>query len=221
MARLIYSAISSLDGYITDADGAFDWTEPDEQVHTFVNDLNRPVGTYLFCTDAACTTRWPAEHTASLGQASLATTAVIRPGRCVGRSAWCGRRPPRRPAAPGGRGGRAAETASRTPPGSRRSRPWWGSSRRVVVAACLAGRGGMSLRPSGPAGSDGAGRQRVSSSPSARALLAAGRCRMSDPFDAGGVRPSRSRSRWSEVAGGVVACLDSGEAFQVGAVIGA
>jgi dihydrofolate reductase len=47
MARLIYSAISSLDGYIEDADGKFDWAEPDEEVHAFVNDLVRPVGTYL------------------------------------------------------------------------------------------------------------------------------------------------------------------------------
>ena len=48
MAKLIYSAITSLDGYIADADGNFDWAEPDEEVHTFVNDLQRPVGTYLY-----------------------------------------------------------------------------------------------------------------------------------------------------------------------------
>jgi dihydrofolate reductase len=48
MARLIYSAISSLDGYIEDEDGKFDWAVPDEQVHTFINDLERPVGTYLY-----------------------------------------------------------------------------------------------------------------------------------------------------------------------------
>jgi dihydrofolate reductase len=47
MAKLIYSAITSLDGYIEDEDGKFDWAEPDEEVHTFVNDLHRPVGTYL------------------------------------------------------------------------------------------------------------------------------------------------------------------------------
>lgn len=47
MAKLIYNAISSLDGYIEDADGKFDWAEPDEEVHAFVNDLVRPVGTYL------------------------------------------------------------------------------------------------------------------------------------------------------------------------------
>jgi hypothetical protein len=48
MARLIYSAITSLDGYAADEDGNFHWAEPDEEVHTFVNDLERPVGTYLY-----------------------------------------------------------------------------------------------------------------------------------------------------------------------------
>jgi dihydrofolate reductase len=47
MAKLIYYAISSLDGYIEDAGGRFDWAAPDEEVHAFVNDLARPVGTYL------------------------------------------------------------------------------------------------------------------------------------------------------------------------------
>jgi dihydrofolate reductase len=48
MAKLIYSAITSLDGYVEDKDGNFDWAAPDEEVHTFVNDLERPVGTYLY-----------------------------------------------------------------------------------------------------------------------------------------------------------------------------
>jgi dihydrofolate reductase len=47
-ARLIYTAISSLDGYIADADGKFDWSAPDAEVHAFVNDLERPVGTHLY-----------------------------------------------------------------------------------------------------------------------------------------------------------------------------
>src|SRR5918995_6188679 len=47
MAKLIYYAISSLDGYIEDADGKFDWAEPDAEVHAFVNDRVRPVGTHL------------------------------------------------------------------------------------------------------------------------------------------------------------------------------
>lgn len=48
MAKLIYSAIASLDGYTEDEEGKFDWAEPDEEVHAFVNDLERPVGTYLY-----------------------------------------------------------------------------------------------------------------------------------------------------------------------------
>jgi dihydrofolate reductase len=48
MAKLIYSAITSLDGYVADEEGNFDWAAPDEEVHTFVNDLERPVGTYLY-----------------------------------------------------------------------------------------------------------------------------------------------------------------------------
>jgi dihydrofolate reductase len=48
MAKLIYSAITSLDGYVADESGNFDWAAPDEEVHTFVNDLERLVGTYLY-----------------------------------------------------------------------------------------------------------------------------------------------------------------------------
>jgi dihydrofolate reductase len=46
-ANLIYSAIASLDGYVADARGGFDWAAPDDEVHAFVNDLERPVGTHL------------------------------------------------------------------------------------------------------------------------------------------------------------------------------
>ncbi len=48
MARLIYFSFASADGYIEDADGKFDWATPDEELMDFVNDLERPVGTYLF-----------------------------------------------------------------------------------------------------------------------------------------------------------------------------
>jgi dihydrofolate reductase len=48
MGSLIYSTIGSLDGYSEDRDGKFDWAAPDEEVHRFVNDLERPVGTYLY-----------------------------------------------------------------------------------------------------------------------------------------------------------------------------
>jgi dihydrofolate reductase len=45
---LIYSAIASLDGYVEDEHGKFDWAAPDEEVHAFVNDLEREVTTYLY-----------------------------------------------------------------------------------------------------------------------------------------------------------------------------
>jgi dihydrofolate reductase len=48
MAKLIYSAIASLDGYVEDSEGRFDWAAPDEDLHGFVNDLERPIGTYLY-----------------------------------------------------------------------------------------------------------------------------------------------------------------------------
>lgn len=48
MARLIYSAIQSLDGYVADATGAFDWAAPDEAVHRFANELQRPIGMNLY-----------------------------------------------------------------------------------------------------------------------------------------------------------------------------
>jgi dihydrofolate reductase len=48
VAKLIYSTIVSLDGYVADQDGKFDWSMPDEEVHAFVNDLERPIGTYLY-----------------------------------------------------------------------------------------------------------------------------------------------------------------------------
>ena len=47
MAGLIYSTIASLDGFIADEDGKFDWAQPDEEVHAHINDLTRPVGTFL------------------------------------------------------------------------------------------------------------------------------------------------------------------------------
>ncbi|HEY3311357.1 MAG TPA: dihydrofolate reductase family protein [Anaerolineales bacterium] len=47
MAHLIYSALSSLDGYIEDVEGKFDWAAPDEEVHGFINNLERSAGTYL------------------------------------------------------------------------------------------------------------------------------------------------------------------------------
>jgi dihydrofolate reductase len=48
VARLIYSTIASLDGYVADEAGSFDWAAPDEEVHAFVNELERGVGTCLY-----------------------------------------------------------------------------------------------------------------------------------------------------------------------------
>lgn len=48
MANLIYSAITSLDGYVADQEGNFDWAEPSDEVHAFINDQERPIGTYLY-----------------------------------------------------------------------------------------------------------------------------------------------------------------------------
>ena len=48
MGKLIYATISSLDGYVADASGSFDWAAPDEEVHAFVNDLLRPTGIQLY-----------------------------------------------------------------------------------------------------------------------------------------------------------------------------
>src|SRR3954454_15615805 len=48
MGRVRYIAIASLDGYVADADGNFDWSVPDPEVHAFINDLERPIGTQLY-----------------------------------------------------------------------------------------------------------------------------------------------------------------------------
>jgi dihydrofolate reductase len=48
VAKLIYLALASLDGYVADAAGNFDWAEPDPTVHRFINDLERPIGTHLY-----------------------------------------------------------------------------------------------------------------------------------------------------------------------------
>jgi dihydrofolate reductase len=72
MARLIYSAIASADGYVEDAAGSFDWAAPDEELHCFVNDLERPVGTYLYGRRMYQTMLyWETAHTVP-GQPSVA-----------------------------------------------------------------------------------------------------------------------------------------------------
>src|SRR6516162_1549177 len=64
MAKLIYSAITSLDGYVEDKQGKFDWAAPDDEVFAFVNDLERPIGTYLYGRRMYETMRfWETAHT--------------------------------------------------------------------------------------------------------------------------------------------------------------
>jgi dihydrofolate reductase len=48
VGSLVYTGLVSLDGYFVDASGSFDWAMPDAQVHAFVNELERPVGTHLY-----------------------------------------------------------------------------------------------------------------------------------------------------------------------------
>ena len=48
MGELIYMSIQSLDGYVADEQGGFGWAKPDDEVHAFVNDLTRPIGTHLY-----------------------------------------------------------------------------------------------------------------------------------------------------------------------------
>jgi dihydrofolate reductase len=67
MARLMYSGLMSLDGYIADRDGNFDWAEPDAEVHTFVNDLQRTAGTYLLGRRMYEVLTWW-EHPENLGE---------------------------------------------------------------------------------------------------------------------------------------------------------
>jgi dihydrofolate reductase len=48
VSKLVYSAIASLDGYVADEEGNFDWAAPDDELHAFVNDLERAIGTHLY-----------------------------------------------------------------------------------------------------------------------------------------------------------------------------
>jgi dihydrofolate reductase len=78
MAKLIYSAIRSLDGYVADEDGNFDWAVPDEEVHTFINDLERPVGTYLYGRRMYETmVGWETDHTLAEQSALMRDFAQI------------------------------------------------------------------------------------------------------------------------------------------------
>ena len=107
MAKLIYSAIASLDGYIEDEDGNFDWAAPDEEVHRFVNDLERPVGTYLYGRRMYETMVYWETRRRRAGQPPFSATTPRsggRPTRSSTRGRW------RRPPAPG-----PASSATSTP----------------------------------------------------------------------------------------------------------
>ncbi|MDO9355335.1 MAG: dihydrofolate reductase family protein, partial [Solirubrobacteraceae bacterium] len=80
MGKLIYSTIASFDGYTTDAEGSFEWAAPDEEVHAFVNDRERPVGTYLYgrrtyetmaVWEAAQTSDWASDSPIALDYAAI------------------------------------------------------------------------------------------------------------------------------------------------------
>ena len=72
MAKLIYSAITSLDGYVEDEHGRLEWAEPDEEVHAFVNDLERPIGTYLYGRRMYETMVWWETFDAGLAESAAA-----------------------------------------------------------------------------------------------------------------------------------------------------
>ncbi len=111
MARLIYSAITSLDGYVADADGRFDWAVPDDDVHTFVNDLERPIGTYLYGRRMyEVMVGWETAP-ADAGQSACTSGTSRRSGERPTRS--CTRRPWRRCPAPG-RGSSATSIPTRS-----------------------------------------------------------------------------------------------------------
>ena len=114
MARLIYSAIASLDGYVEDEQGTFDWAAPDEEVLAAVNDLERPIGTYLYG-------RRMYDEPMSIGRLP-APALISRPG--YGTSPSSGGSP-RRSTTPGPRpralfgGERASRASPESPLGSR------------------------------------------------------------------------------------------------------
>src|SRR3984957_11806581 len=86
MARLIYSAIMSLDGYTSDADGRVEWAAPDEEVHAFVNELERPVGTYLLGRRMYETMRyWETAHTLADRRPRPLALAATRPAGAKNR----------------------------------------------------------------------------------------------------------------------------------------
>ena len=77
MGRLIFSAIASLDGYTVDASGSFDWAVPEPELHAFVNDLERGIGTFLYGRRMYETMRWWQDPVLPDGEAVYAEYAAI------------------------------------------------------------------------------------------------------------------------------------------------
>jgi dihydrofolate reductase len=84
MAKLIYSAITSLDGYVEDEHGRFGWAKPDAEVLAFVNELERPIGTHLYGRRMYETMVW--WETIDTGPAQ---NAVVRDDAELWRAAVC------------------------------------------------------------------------------------------------------------------------------------
>src|SRR2546422_10510622 len=119
MANLIYSAITSLDGYVEDADGGFDWAAPDDEVHAFINDLERPVGTYLYGRRMyESMVYWETAHTGSQPAAVFARLDAAMAGDREDRLLQDPRRPAQRASA-----NRARVRSRRSAAALRRPRP--------------------------------------------------------------------------------------------------
>lgn len=86
---LTYTAIMSLDGYVADAGGSFDWAMPDQAVHVFINDLMRPVGTHLYGRRMyQVMTAW--ETDPALAEHSAATRDFAALWQCADKIVWSG-----------------------------------------------------------------------------------------------------------------------------------
>ena len=141
MAKLIYMAIASLDGYVADEDGKFEWAKPDEEVHAFVNDLERPIGTHLYGRRLyEVMIGWETMHTLPDQTPETLDFAAHLAGGREGRlladagdgldrqDAHRRRLRPRSGAADEGRGGPRHQHRRRQPRGARRSGPGWSTS---------------------------------------------------------------------------------------------
>ena len=117
MAMLIYTGITTLDGYIADEEGNFDWAVPDEEVHAVINDLERPIGTHLYGRRMyEVMVYWETAHTRADQPAALRDYTEIwqaadQVGYSATRQTWSSARTRLGPAR-GGRRGRVDGTRS-------------------------------------------------------------------------------------------------------------